>query len=86
MAKITFSPGDRFISYDGGEKCLGMVLPDMKALIISGRGGRSGYCLEKKDIPNDAITGSQYNFSNEIIFAFDCVAFALDMNISTAKF
>ncbi len=86
MAKTTFSPGDRFICYKGQEKRYGIVLPDMKALIISGRGGRSGYSLEKKDIPSDAITAQSYSWPHEITFAFDCAAFALDLNISTARF
>lgn len=87
MAKTQFLPGDRFICDVNGERGLGLVLPDMTSLIISGKGGRSGYTVIKADIPSHtSLLHSQYGFSHEIIFALDCVAKSHDLNISTAKF
>lgn len=87
MAKIAFEAGDRIVCDADGKRGVGLVLPDMTVLIISGEGGRSGYTVIKTDIPSGAsLLYSQYEFSHEIIFALDCVAKSHDINISTAKF
>ena len=72
--EVKYSPGDRFKTRDG----FGMVLPDGKAIIISGKGGRSGYSAEKTDIPNDAHPSREIP-PHEVTFALDVTAYSHEL-------
>jgi hypothetical protein len=74
MPKIKFFPCDRFVFKKGA----GVVLPGGDALIIFGKGGRTGYTTVKGLIPEDAEPLKD-NVNYEISLALDAVVCAFGL-------
>ena len=82
MAQVVYEEGDLFVVYGNriGEGCTGMVLPDGKAIMATGKGGRTGWEFSKGDIPENAelLQNQQRDMIYfELKLAFDAVKVAI---------
>lgn len=74
MAKITFKKGDYFSTPNG----YGIALSSKQAIIITGKGGRTGYETLRGPIPEDATPHSLTGpISFEVQFALLTVGRAI---------
>ncbi len=78
MAKIIYEQGDCFRFTEGA----GVVIDDNQALIITGRGGRTGYEIEKGPIPDSALPAELETLASEIQLAIRAVSVVLAKPIS----
>lgn len=55
MPKYIFSEGDYFTFGEANQDKYGVALPDGKAVLINGAGGRQGYQITSGMMPDDAF-------------------------------
>ena len=82
MAKVVYEVGDLFVVVGNriGKGCTGMVLPDGKAIMATGKGGRTGWEFSKGDIPETAeplMHKRAVDIQYELKLAFDAVKVAI---------
>ena len=82
MAKVVYEVGDLFVVVGNriGKGCTGMVLPDGKAIMATGMGGRTGWEFSKGEIPENAellLNQQRDKIYSELKLAFAAVKVAI---------
>ena len=72
MAKITFEKGD-FFSFRNG---VGVVIAENTAVLVKGEGGRTGYKIERGNIPADAMPVDKRDLSIAVRLALETALIA----------